>query len=630
MQGANPRRQVRPSRPNTDGVCMQTRFRAQLTAPGLALLAALASGASAHQSAPDQPTIIAPGYAALQYAAPTAGSYQLPPLGPAADADVVDSHDATHTLHGLFDSRVTILAFIYTQCDDVNGCPLASYVMGQMARRLASDAVIAPHLRLVSFSFDPEHDTPATLEKYARSFRPPGVDWDFVTTSAPGTLKQTLARYQQAVQRTNGHTFAHILRVFLIDPQHRIRNIYSTAFLHADTLAADVKTLLLEQGLLQTASADAAGDGSVPGPAGAPADDAWLGLPPPAQLNGPGPTAAQVALGERLFFDRRLSLNRTISCAMCHVPAQGYTVNELATAVGIEGRTVKRNAPTLLNVGFLGALFHDAREDRLEQQIWGPLLARNEMANPSVGYVIGNLARWADYRGAFEAAFEAPASMETLGRALAAYQRTLIAGGSPFDRYLYGGQTNALTAPAIRGLALFRGKARCAACHTIGESSALLTDQGLHNTGLGYLASMAPASEIRRAELAPGTTIAYDLRAVADSAERPPNDLGRYEITEQPADRWKYRTPSLRNVARTRPYMHNGSLSTLADVVAFYNDGGVPNEGLDPLIQPLGLSDAERADLVAFLDSLTSPHVAALVERAARVPVGNPDDRTAH
>ncbi len=603
-------------------------IRASLRAPGLFLLTVFALSAAAHQTAPGQPAISAPGYAGLQYPAPVAGSYALPPLGPAADASIIDSHGTAHRLHTLFDNRVTILAFIYTSCDDVNGCPLASYVMSQVARRLAGKADLAARLRLVSFSFDPEHDTPATLERYAHSFRPAGIDWDFVTTAEATTLASTLANYQQSVQRTQGHAFAHILRVFLIDPQQRIRNIYSTAFLHADTLAADVETLLLEQGLVPSVTED----GTVLGDSEDSATtshethtaNAWLGLPSPAMLNGPTPTAAQIALGERLFFDRRLSLNRTISCAMCHVPAQAYTANEIATAVGVEGRTVKRNAPTLLNVGFLATLFHDAREDRLEQQIWGPLLARNEMANPSVGYVLSNLAGLPNYRGAFEAAFQAPLSMETLGRALAAYQRSLIAGNSAFDRYTYGRQADALTPAAVRGLALFRGKAHCAACHSIGPDSALLTDQALHNTGLGFLASMAPRRESRRAEVAPGTTLAYDLRAVADSAERRPSDMGRYEITEQPADRWKYRTPSLRNVALTRPYMHDGSLSTLADVIAFYDDGGVPNDGLDPLIKPLGLNAIERSDLVAFLESLTSPQVPALIERASRAVVGNP------
>ncbi len=164
------------------------------------------------------------------------------------------------------------------------------------------------------------------------------------------------------------------------------------------------------------------------------------------------------------------------------------------------------------------------------------------------------------------------------------------------------------------------------ACHSVGEKSALFTDEKLHNTGLGFLASMAPSGGRRRSEVAPGTAIAYDLAAVAPSSERPPNDLGRYEVSQNPDDRWKFRTPGLRNVALTRPYMHNGSLSTLADVVAFYDGGGVQNELLDPLIKPLHLGAEERADLVAFLESLTSPALKDLAARAAATEIGNPVD----
>lgn len=607
--------------------------RARRRAPGFILASVLALAgigtAAAHQPQAVAPVVRAPGYGALEYSAPEPGSYALPPLGPAGDFDYLDSSGARGRAHQLYAGKVTVLAFIYTQCEDVNGCPLATFVMGQVARRLTADQAIAPHLRLLSYSFDREHDTPAVLERYARSFRPPGVDWAFLTAPDDAALARALGAYGQSVQRSGGHAFAHILRVFLIDQKRRIRNIYSTAFLHADTLAADVQTLLLEQGApAETTAASGAGTGVAPAATGA--DDPWLGLPPASAMNGPPPSEDAIALGEQLFFDRRLSLNRTLSCAMCHVPRQGFVVNELATAVGIEGRTVKRNAPTLLNVAFLERLFHDSRESRLEQQIWAPLLAHNEMANPSVGYVIDNLAQWPEYRGRFEQAVGAPPGMESLGRALAAYQRSLIAGGSPFDRWYYAKDDAALADDARRGFDLFRGKAGCSACHSVGEQHALFTDQALHNTGLGFRASMAPSGGYREAELAPGTAISYDLAAVAASAERPPNDLGRYEVTEDPADRWKFRTPSLRNVALTRPYMHDGSLSTLADVIAFYDGGGVPNELLDPLIRPLGLTVAERSDLLAFLHSLTSPHVAALVARAERAAISNPGSAPAH
>jgi cytochrome c peroxidase len=595
----------------------------RVRASALLLLAVLASNSSiAHEKLKGPPVVLAPGYTPLNYPAPIPGSYQLPPIQAAADAPYLDSRGQRGQLHDLYAGRVTVLSFIYTHCDDVNGCPLASFVMGQIAKRLNADARIAPKLRLISFSFDPVRDTPAALERYAKPFRPKDVDWDFVTSPSLAELAPTLAAYQQAVQESQGHAYAHILRVFLIDSQQRVRNIYSPAFLHADTLAADVETILREQG-------DIAADGSpvsatTSRPAARVDDEARLGLPPLASADVSADTPARIALGERLFFDRRLSLNRTLSCAMCHVPAQGYAVNDLATAVGIEGRTVKRNAPTLLNVGLLHTLFHDARENRLEQQVWAPLLASNEMGNPSIGYVLDNLAHWPEYRGKFEAAFGSGPGMENVGRALAAYERSLLAGGSPFDRWYYGHDDKAMPADARRGFEVFRGKGHCIACHTVGDKAALFSDEKLHNTGLGFLASMAPGGGHRTSELAPGTSINYDLAAVASSSETPPSDLGRYEVTQNPDDRWKFRTPSLRNVALTRPYMHNGALSTLADVVAFYDGGGVKNELLDPLIKPLNLSASERAELVAFLNSLSSPAVSRLIERAASADIGNP------
>lgn len=586
-----------------------------------AALASVGAGAGALETSTAPTVILAPGYSTLNFPAPQPGTYQLPPIAAAADAPYLDSQGARGTLHTLFADRITLLSFIYTECDDVNGCPLATFVLGQLAKRLAADPRIGPRLRLISYSFDPAHDTPDVLEQYAKPFRPPGVNWNFVTAPDSASLAPTLAAYQQSIRRTGGRAYAHILRVFLIDSERRVRNIYSPAFLHADSVAADIETLLLEPGALTPTSIDR----PAPTGAGAPpaSDDRLLGLPPPGAGESPA-TAAQITLGERLFFDRRLSLNRTLSCAMCHVPAQGFTVNSLATAVGIEGRTVKRNAPSLLNVGLLGVLFHDGRERRLEQQVWGPLLASNEMANPSIGYVVDNLARWPEYRGRFEAAFGSGPGMETIGRALAAYERTLLAGGSAFDRWYYAKDEHALDPAAQRGFAIFRGKGHCVACHSVGPQAALFTDEKLHNTGLGYLASMAPAGGRRESEIAPGTTLRYDLAAVARSAETPPHDLGRYEITQDPQDRWRFLTPSLRNVALTAPYMHNGVLPTLAAVVAFYNDGGVSNELLDPAIKPLGLNAQERTDLIAFLLSLTSPAVAGLVEHARAVEIGNP------
>jgi cytochrome c peroxidase len=360
-----------------------------------------------------------------------------------------------------------------------------------------------------------------------------------------------------------------------------------------------------------------AAPGCAPGPWAPPAPAA-RGLPA-LEVPADNPiTPAKVALGRMLFLDRRLSPNGTMSCAMCHIPEQGFAANELATSVGIEGRTVRRNAPTLLNVGYQKRLFHDGREATLEDQIWGPLLAANEMGNPSIGYVVERVRGLGDYAGRFEAAFEGRGvSAARIGLALAAYQRTLVAGDSRFDRWRFGGDATALTDVEKAGFALFAGRARCVACHPVGERSALLTDHGFHNTGVGWRAAFAAPARTR-VELIPGVVAELDRKTVESFSEPPPKDVGRYEITLDPRDRWAYKTPSLRNVALTAPYMHDGSLPTLEAVVEFYDRGGVDNPDKSPLIVPLGLSPEERRALAAFLRALTGEGVRALVEDARR------------
>jgi cytochrome c peroxidase len=553
-----------------------------------------------------------------------------------------------------------------------------------------------------------------------------GSDWRFLTTESEQALAPILAAYGQSVNREYGEdgeplgTISHILRVYLIDRQKRIRNIYTTSFLHADTLTSDIETLLLEEDVnlprdgplrrrsgqasrrrrntaapqgermnssetnktaqaeeapfsrgrlearpelrrrapfarLPTASEGESGavQDTLHGPGddrrgyehddyrtrsktlaertGEPADLMALYTAPPRGLpRVPVPadnpvTAAKVALGRKLFFDRRLSRNGTISCAMCHVPGQGFANHELATAIGIEGRTVRRNAPTIYNSAYAELLFHDGRERRLEHQIWGPLLAANEMGNPSIGYILEKVRGLPDYERLFAGAFSGKGpTMDNIGMALASYERTLLSADSPFDRWHFAGEEGAMTAAAKRGFALFSGKAGCIACHRIDAQHALFTDQRLHNTGIGYRQAMSrPAKELE-VQVAPGVFLSIDPAAVEAATERPPNDLGLYEITERPDDRWKYKTPSLRNVALTAPYMHDGSIASLGDVIRFYNAGGVPNEVLDPSIKPLGLDEAEIDDLVAFLESLTGDNVDQLVADAFAAPIGDP------
>jgi len=350
-----------------------------------------------------------------------------------------------------------------------------------------------------------------------------------------------------------------------------------------------------------------------------------LGLPPLSDYQQHKPNAAQIELGRKLFFDRRLSRNKTMSCAMCHVPEQGFTSNELKRPVGFEGRLVRRNAPTLLNVRFYDALFVDARETTLAQQVWAPLLADNEMNNPSIGVVVAQINQDTEYQQMFRAAFAEDANMLNIGVALAQYQQSLVAGDSDFDRYYYAGDESALSDTAKSGFELFTGKAGCAVCHSVGSDYALFTDQKLHNTGAGYQASMARTRDPVTVQLAPGIKTELDPSVLASVGEQKPNDLGRYEVTQNPDDRWKLRTPSLRNVAVTAPYMHNGEFLSLKDVVSFYNEGGVAHEQLSPLMRELNLSALEIDALVAFLESLTSNQLQPIVADAFAAEIGDED-----
>jgi cytochrome c peroxidase len=211
--------------------------------------------------------------------------------------------------------------------------------------------------------------------------------------------------------------------------------------------------------------------------------------------------------------------------------------------------------------------------------------------------------------------------MVTISEALASYMRTLISGNSPFDQWLYGHQDGAMTAQALRGYKLFIGKAGCVQCHTIGPQASLFTDNQFHNTGLGWQQSMGASTGYRQVPIAPGLTVELSDKVIDSVTGVRHHDDGRYAVTLDPADRWKYKTPSLRNVALTAPYMHNGSLPTLEEVVKFYNQGGVPNPVLDPLIHPLSLSQPEEDDLVAFLKSLTGSNVRELISETREQPV---------
>ena len=306
-----------------------------------------------------------------------------------------------------------------------------------------------------------------------------------------------------------------------------------------------------------------------------------LGLPPlPASADNP-PTAETIALGEKLFFTPLLSVDGTVACASCHKPARGFSDGQ-AVSTGVGGKKGTRNAPTVMNAAYSALQFWDGRAANLEEQASGPMLNPAEMAHTLSG-VERSCSGDAALRALFEAAFgpapagESPVTIARITRALAAYERTVLRGNSPFDRYFYAGQKDALSEPARRGLAVFRDSAKgnCAKCHTIEARYALFSGQQFHNLGAG----LSPEGEL--------------------------TDLGRYQVTHREGDQGKFRTPSLRNIAETAPCMHDGSLKTLREVVDFYVGGGSSNPYRDPEIRPLNLTGQERSDLVPFLESLT-------------------------
>ena len=342
-----------------------------------------------------------------------------------------------------------------------------------------------------------------------------------------------------------------------------------------------------------------------------------LGLPAMTVPERNPTTAQKIALGRKLFFDRRLSFNGTLSCGMCHVPEQAFTQHELRTPVGVEGRLVKRNAPALYNVGYRKVLFHDGRENSLENQVWQPLLLHNEMANPSIGVVLGVIANAEDYGGLFEAAFDQGLTLETVGMALASYQRGLVSADSAFDRWYFGKQQG-LPDAAQRGWQVFRD-ADCVSCHTVAEDHAHFTNDQFYDTGLGYTRSMGIGETREPVRLAPGVSVVPTVSF--ETAEA--NDLGRYEATGSSEDRWLYRVPTLRNVALTAPYMHDGSFPDLRSVIDWYNRGAQPHPGLDPRIRPLGLTERNVSDLLQFLESLTGSNVAVLAADGRSAVIGD-------
>jgi cytochrome c peroxidase len=301
-----------------------------------------------------------------------------------------------------------------------------------------------------------------------------------------------------------------------------------------------------------------------------------LGLPPvPVPANNP-PTVDAIALGRKLFNDRSLSNQQALSCASCHLPSHDFSdPHELSQ--GVRGVHGIRNASTLLNVAYLPFQFWDGRAQNLEVQVIGPVTNPIEMDNTAQG-VLTNLHKDPDYPALFLKAFGTPdITIERVENAVASYERMLLSGDSAFDRYEYGGDKNALTAQQIRGVAIFRtpDRGNCAVCHTINDHYALFTDGKFHNIGEG----------------------------VEDDGKF--DDTGRFDQSHVASDTGAFKTPTLRDVAETGPYMHDGKMKSLDEVVAFYAGHGNSNPYLDKEITKIHLSAQDRSDLVAFLKSLT-------------------------
>jgi cytochrome c peroxidase len=299
----------------------------------------------------------------------------------------------------------------------------------------------------------------------------------------------------------------------------------------------------------------------------------------PAEPSDNPLTESKVRLGRRLFFDTILSDDGSMSCATCHRPEHGFASPQVVS-IGVNNARGERNVPTLWNRAYGRHFFWDGRANTLEQQALQPIENPKELAS-SVPAVIARLAADASYQEAFRQAFAGAddgfvesdltrlITAENLAKAIASFERTLVVGNGPADQFR-ASEYGALTAQQRIGMWIFESRGKCWQCH----SGDHLTDDHFHNTGVGY--------------------------------GREPRDVGRFGVTTRESDRFAMKTPSLRGISHSGPYMHDGSLATLRDVVSFYNQGGSPNDpGLDPLIRPLELNDAEVDALAEFLRALT-------------------------
>jgi cytochrome c peroxidase len=348
-----------------------------------------------------------------------------------------------------------------------------------------------------------------------------------------------------------------------------------------------------------------------------------LGLPPvPIPADNPQ-TPEKIALGNKLFHDKRFSSTGEVSCATCHEQKKCFTDSPLRTSEGIKrsGKplTGTRNAPTVVNAVYFESMFWDGRSKDLEDQSQHPFINPVEMGLKDHQPILKIVRKDPEYVKGFEQVFgkKGPqVTMKEVMAAIAAFERTQVSGNSAFDRYFYGGDEKALSEAQKRGFDLFVNKGRCVSCHLIEQTQATFTDTRFHNIGVGINGIQADVPQLADAFLRTRlTNEEVDKKVLADKRT---SELGRFAIAKEFEGLGAFKTPTLRNVAVTPPYMHDGSLVTLKDVVDHYNNGGVTkkedpvNDFLSSGIRPLDLTEQEVDDLVSFMEALTSPEYASL------------------
>ena len=311
-------------------------------------------------------------------------------------------------------------------------------------------------------------------------------------------------------------------------------------------------------------------------------------------------TAARVELGRRLYFDKRLSADGTVSCATCHDPLKGFADGR-PVGLGIKNQTGARNSPTVLYTGFNEVQFWDGRAPTLEEQAKQPLINPVEMGQPSHDAVVKAVAAVSDYAAGFTAAFGSrEVTIDRIAQAIAGFERTLAPFASPFDRFL-AGDKQAISDAAKRGFVLFQGKARCVTCHEFNASFPYFTDNKFHNIGVAMKGNFEQLAREAQTVIGKGAESQQAALAHKPGVEA----LGRWIVTRQPKDIGAFKTPGLRNVALTAPYMHDGSQKTLEEVMDFYNKGGESNPNLDGGMRPLNLTKEEISDTIEWMRTLT-------------------------